>query len=67
MIKNRKITNSFAKEVKKALIECEMTQVELADMLGIKKQYLWKILSGERAGTKYMDDIRKILGLNTAA
>ena len=65
--KNSKINNNFGKKVKIKLIELDMTQVELADMLGIGKQYLWKILSGERSGEKYIEDITKILGLDMAA
>lgn len=62
----RKLT-PFGKEVKKRLIDLDMTQVELASMLGIKKQYITKILCGERKGSKYIKEISKILGIDVAA
>lgn len=58
---------TFGKIVKVKLIELNMTQVELAKMLGIKRQYLCRILSGDRSGKKYLPDIRKILGIDNAA
>lgn len=57
----------FGKKVRKRLIDMNMTQVELAAMLGIKKQYVYKILYGERSGRKYMDKIAEILKIDTAA
>lgn len=59
--------SNFGKQVKIRLIELDMTQVELADMLGIKKQYLTRILSGERTGRKYLASIMEILKLDLAA
>lgn len=54
----------FGKAVKVKLIELNMTQVELSKLLGIKRQYLCRILNGDRSGKKYMDDIIRILGIN---
>lgn len=54
----------LGKEVKKRLIDKDMTQVELANMLGIKKQYMTRILCGARAGTKYLDRIGQILDID---
>lgn len=51
----------FGKKVKIRLIEMNMTQVELADYLKISKQYLHRILSGDRSGTKYINKIKKLL------
>ena len=45
----------------------DMTQVELAVLLGCSKQYLHKILAGERSGRKYMEAIARILGIEAAA
>lgn len=53
----------FGAKVKKKLIDRNMTQVELAALLGCNKQYLHKILSGERSGDKYLEEISKILGI----
>ena len=39
-----------------------MTQVELAELVGTSKQYLGKILYGERAGTMYLEKIALVLG-----
>lgn len=61
---DRKSTlTSYGKEVKCRLIELNMTQQELADMVGTSKQYLGKILHGLRSGTKYVGEINRILGL----
>lgn len=58
---------AFGKKVKKKLIDMNMTQVELAAKVGISKQYLYKILSGERSGEKYIEDIKNILNMEEAA
>ncbi|SET65007.1 helix-turn-helix domain-containing protein [[Clostridium] polysaccharolyticum] len=62
MSKRRELT-PFGKEIKHRLIELNMTQVELAAMVGTSKQYLGKILFGERAGTLYIDKISQVLDL----
>jgi len=59
----RKLTN-FGMEVKKRLIEIDMTQVQLAEELGTSKVYLNLILYGERSGRKYVDNIINILGID---
>ena len=61
-IKKQKPT-AFGKRVKIELIRQEMTQTELAAILGINKQYLYKIIYGIRPGVKYIDEIRRILKL----
>lgn len=43
----------FGRKVRKRLIDKNMTQVELAALLGCNKQYIHKILVGERSGKKY--------------
>lgn len=62
MGRKRELT-PYGKEVKHKLIEMNMTQVELADQIGTSKQYLGKILFGERAGTLYLDKIDQILNV----
>ena len=59
----RKLT-PLGKEIKKKLIDKGMTQVQLADRLGIGKQYLTKIMNGSRSGAKYMDEICNMLNIN---
>lgn len=53
----------FGVEVKKRLIDLNMTQVELALRVGTSNQYLNKILCGERSGKKYIEKISEILFL----
>ena len=53
--------------MRKKLIDRNMTQVELAAMLGCNKQYVYKILTGERSGKKYIEEIAKILDIDMAA
>lgn len=62
MSRKRELTG-YGKQVKHKLIEMNMTQVELAELVGTSKQYLGKILFGERAGTMYVDKIDQVLNL----
>ena len=54
----------FGVEVKKKLIELNMTQRELANLLGANENYLTDILNGRRSGKKYRSQIIKILKIN---
>ena len=45
----------YGRKVRKKLIDKNMTQVELAALLGCNKQYIHKILTGERSGKKYKE------------
>lgn len=56
-------TTSFGIEVKKKLIELDMTQREFSKQIGINENYLTDILKGRRAGTKYRSKIIKKLQL----
>ena len=60
--KNRNYTN-FGKAIKKALIDKNMTAVELARKLGIKPQYLNSIIHGVVITEKYKKKIIEILDL----
>lgn len=62
MSRKRELT-SYGKQVKHRLIELNMTQVELAEQVGTSKQYLGKILFGERAGTMYVEKIDQVLNM----
>lgn len=64
MTGQRRRLTPLGKEIKKKLIDKGMTQVQLADRLGIGKQYLTKIMNGSRSGAKYVDDICSILNIN---
>lgn len=64
MTGQRRRLTPLGKEIKKKLIDKGMTQVQLADRLGIGKQYLTKIMNGSRSGAKYVDDICSMLNIN---
>lgn len=63
MGRKRELTQ-YGKDVKHKLIEMNMTQVELAEQIGTSKQYLGKILFGERSGTMYLDKLNEILHID---
>lgn len=54
---------AYGKTVKKRLIDMDMTQAELAKELGVGRQYMNRILSGDRSGKKYKAEIARILKL----
>jgi len=51
----------FGEDVKRKLIEINMTQKKLAEEIETSEVYLSLILYGERSGSKYLDKIRMIL------
>ncbi len=53
----------LGKQIKKRLIDKDMTARQLADALGITPQYMNKILHGERSGEKYIKEIKRILDI----
>lgn len=57
----------FGKKVKKRPIDKDMTQAQLAELIGCEKQYLHKILVGERSGEKYKEAISTILEIDLVA
>lgn len=61
--KKKRGYSEIGKQIKKGMIDKGITATELADMLGTRPQYLNKIIHGERSGSKYMDEIRRILGI----
>lgn len=54
---------TFEKDVRKALIDKEMSITDLSNQLGITVPYLYDILKGNRAGSKQKEKIVKILEL----
>lgn len=54
----------LGREIKRKLIEQEMTQRELAAAVGVSPQYVTKILSGQRSGERYILKICTMLGIN---
>lgn len=67
MAGRRTVLTPFGQEVRKRLIDKNMTQVELAAAVGCTKQYLNKILSGDRSGKKYRNKILRILDMEEVA
>lgn len=61
-MKTRKLT-PLGVAIKKALIDKGMTQVELADYIGVQPNYINLILHGERSGKKYLNHIASLLEL----
>jgi len=59
--------SELGKQIKKRLIDRNMTAKELAERIGTTPQYLNKILHGERSGKKYLEAIRDILKIDIAA
>ncbi len=55
--------STIGKQIKKQLIDKNMTAKQLADQIGTSPQYLNKIIHGERSGEKYIDAIKQILGI----
>lgn len=66
MSKDKRSITPFGQKCKKRLIELNMTQKELADILGVKKQYITDVFRGARSGEKYIEKIEEILELNKA-
>lgn len=58
--------SAYGKRIKKRLIDLNMTQVELARQLGIPKQYMRRIISGDRSGNTYRERIEEILNNSVA-
>lgn len=54
---------AFGKQIKKKLIDKNMTQRELAAKLGMQYKYLNYIIQGDKTGTKYEPAICKLLGI----
>lgn len=53
----------FGKQVKKALIEKELSTTKFAGEIGISYSYLLDILKGGRRGKKYVHVIAEKLGI----
>lgn len=56
-----RVIPTHCKEIKKRLIDINMTQRELACAVGMRESYLCDILKGLKAGTKYLDKIYEVL------
>lgn len=53
----------FGQSVRKRLYDLEMTQTELAALLGVSLANIHAILSGKRSGLKYREQIRTAIGM----
>lgn len=56
--------SAYGNKVKKRLIDMGMTQAELAELIGVGRPYVCRILSGDRSGEKYKADIDRILEIS---
>ncbi len=61
---SKRLTTQFGKKVKKALIEYNLTQHDLALKLGISDSYLCDILKSDKKAVKYKKIICHILNIN---
>ena len=55
--------SQFEKDIRKALIDQNLTIGGLAGKLGISQAYLYDILKGNRPGSQQKEKIIQILGL----
>lgn len=61
---NHRGYSEVGRQIKRRLIDKDMTATELAETIGVKPQYLNAILHGERSGKKYLQQISKVLDMN---
>ncbi|MDE7063368.1 MAG: helix-turn-helix domain-containing protein [Lachnospiraceae bacterium] len=61
MAKTKRQITPFGKTIKLRLVELEMSQEELASMVGTTPQYINHIIYGERSGEKYIEEIKRVL------
>ena len=59
-----KHATALGRAIRLKLIERNMTQDELSAKIGCSTKYLWLIMSGERSGQKYMEALKKELGID---
>ena len=57
MAKTKRQITPMGKEIKRRLVELEMSQEELATSVGCSPQYINHIIYGERSGEKYLEQI----------
>lgn len=62
---NRRKLTPLGAEIKKCLVDRQMTQKELARIIGVSPKYIHLIIYGERSGKKYLPAIVSVLGLDT--
>lgn len=53
----------WAKEVRKALVDRDESASQMADHLGLSRQWVSKVLLGDNPGTETVAQINKYLGL----
>lgn len=55
--------SEFEKEVKKALIDKDMTMGDLAEILGITLSYMSDLIKGKRTNKEQIQKIRDVLDI----
>lgn len=53
----------YGRAVKLQLLRLDMTQAELAEQIRCSRQYLNRILAGDRSGQKYRARIQELTGV----
>lgn len=66
-MEKKRILTEFGKRVRKRLIDKNMSQRELASVIGTSETYLCKMMYGERSIKKYKVRIEKALGIEETA
>jgi transcriptional regulator with XRE-family HTH domain len=61
-VRKRKLS-SLGLIIKHRLSELNMTQRELARLIGSSEAYLYLIITGDRSGNKYLDSIGEVLSI----
>lgn len=61
---NHTAYSEVGKQIKRRLIEKDMTATELASEIGVKPQYLNAILHGQRSGRTYLAQIGEVLDMD---
>lgn len=61
-MRKRKLS-SLGLIIKHRLSELNMTQRELARLIGSSEAYLYLIITGDRSGNKYLDSIGEVLSI----
>lgn len=59
-----KCMSELGREIRVRLAEKNMSQSELSARIGCSPGYLTLIIRGDRSGTKYIEALKKELGLN---
>lgn len=64
MVKSKKFKNSrFHKQIKKKLIDHELTQADIARALGVSPVFIYMVVTGRRKSKRVYEYLEKKLGV----